>query len=59
MNDHLDGIPIDKRDYNVQRKCLACGDLLVGHEDESSTLCRWCVTGWKPTDAPTASGEQP
>lgn len=28
-------------------KRCECGDLLTGHEDESSTKCRWCVTGWK------------
>lgn len=28
--------------------CKTCGDKLVGHEDESDTECRWCVTGWKP-----------
>lgn len=28
--------------------CSACGDALRGHEDESGTHCRWCVTGWAP-----------
>lgn len=28
--------------------CKKCGDRLVGHDDESDTECRWCVTGWKP-----------
>jgi len=30
-------------------ECEACGDKLIGHEDESATRCRWCVTGWKPS----------
>jgi primosomal protein N' len=24
--------------------CEKCEDKLTGHEDESGTLCRWCVT---------------
>lgn len=24
--------------------CQKCGDHLTGHEDETSTMCRWCVT---------------
>lgn len=28
--------------------CSKCGDTLRGHEDESATHCRWCVTGWTP-----------
>ncbi len=24
--------------------CCRCEDVLTGHEDESGTLCRWCVT---------------
>lgn len=31
-----------------ERRC-ECGERLSGHEDESSTKCRWCVTGWKPS----------
>ena len=30
--------------------CSHCGDSLTGHEDESGTLCRWCVTS-QPVDA--------
>jgi len=26
--------------------CSLCGDKMRGHEDESATNCRWCVTGW-------------
>jgi len=36
------------------KKC-ECGEPLTGHEDESSTKCRWCVTGWKPSDNHTLS----
>ena len=25
-------------------KCEGCGDTLTGHEDDSGTHCRWCVT---------------
>jgi len=25
--------------------CDKCGDSLTGHEDDSRTRCRWCVTG--------------
>jgi len=25
--------------------CDRCGDVLTGHEDDSATRCRWCVTG--------------
>lgn len=42
-----------------ERRC-ECGERLSGHEDESSTKCRWCVTGWKPSkddQADSASGE--
>ena len=28
--------------------CQKCGDKLTGHEDDSETHCRWCVTGWDP-----------
>lgn len=31
-------------------KCKKCGDVLTGHEDESGSICRWCGTGWAPTD---------
>ena len=31
------------------QKCQVCGDNIKGHEDDSDTLCRWCVTGWKPS----------
>jgi hypothetical protein len=24
--------------------CVECGDTLTGHEDDSGTHCRWCVT---------------
>jgi len=24
--------------------CEKCGDKLTGHEDDSATRCRWCVT---------------
>lgn len=24
------------------KTCSECGDKLVGHEDETSTVCRWC-----------------
>lgn len=24
--------------------CDKCGDVLTGHEDDSATRCRWCVT---------------
>ena len=24
--------------------CHNCGDRLAGHEDDTSTMCRWCVT---------------
>lgn len=27
-----------------------CGDVMRGHEDESGTHCRWCVTGWESCD---------
>lgn len=30
------------------KRCDECGDLLTGHEDDSPSKCRWCVTGWKP-----------
>ena len=26
--------------------CSLCGDKMRGHEDDSATNCRWCVTGW-------------
>jgi len=25
-------------------QCEGCGDALTGHEDDSGTHCRWCVT---------------
>lgn len=28
--------------------CKTCGELLRGHEDETDTQCRWCVTEWQP-----------
>lgn len=37
--------------------CWECGDPLIGHEDESRTRCRGCVTG-QPQDAPTAAQTQ-
>ena len=45
-----------------ERRC-ECGERLSGHEDESSTKCRWCVTGWKPSkddqaDSATGEGEK-
>lgn len=36
-----------------ETKCQKCGDKLDGHEDESGTHCRWCVTGGE-----YASGEE-
>jgi len=32
-------------------KCKTCGDVSKGHEDDSSTQCRWCVWGWTPDKA--------
>ena len=40
--------PLKKAAYMKERFC-ECGEKLVGHEDESSTKCRWCITGWKPS----------
>jgi len=37
---------------NNNKTCDKCGDKLTGHEDDSSTTCRWCVTGWVPDDKP-------
>ncbi len=34
----------------VRKCCEACGERMHGHEDESATQCRWCVTGWKPCE---------
>ncbi len=28
----------------LEPRCKECDDLLTGHEDDSATLCRWCVT---------------
>lgn len=28
----------------LRNKCATCGDYLTGHEDDSATRCRWCVT---------------
>ena len=28
----------------TERNCIKCGDKLTGHEDDSATHCRWCVT---------------
>jgi hypothetical protein len=33
-------------------KCIKCGDRLTGHEDDSSTTCRWCVTGYRTSTTP-------
>ena len=33
--------------------CEKCEDKLTGHEDESGTLCRWCVT-CQPVEEPMA-----
>jgi len=30
--------------------CEQCEDKLTGHEDESGTLCRWCVTCTEVTE---------
>ena len=30
--------------------CEKCEDQLTGHEDESGTLCRWCVTCTEVTE---------
>lgn len=30
--------------------CEQCEDKLTGHEDESGTLCRWCVTSGHVTE---------
>lgn len=38
-------------------KYCDCGEKLVGHEDESSTKCRWCVTGWNPKAEHSASAD--
>ena len=27
-------------------KCIICGDILQGRDDDSSTTCRWCIQGW-------------
>ena len=32
------------RQTRCLKKCLGCGDFLTGHEDESGTHCRFCVT---------------
>lgn len=31
-------------DKLLRPACVKCQDALTGHEDESGTLCRWCVT---------------
>jgi hypothetical protein len=28
----------------LEPRCKECDDLLTGHEDDSATHCRWCVT---------------
>lgn len=40
-----------------QKQCEQCSGKMDGHEDESATQCRWCVTGWKsvPNDYQNAA----
>jgi hypothetical protein len=33
-----------------RKLCQKCGDTLKGHEDESGSLCRWCVTSTEVTE---------
>jgi hypothetical protein len=47
MEDNME----DNTPENKQVKtCMKCGDTLKGHEDDSDTHCRWCVTGWIACD---------
>ena len=32
----------------MNKLCQKCGDALTGHEDDSGTHCRWCVTCGDP-----------
>jgi len=34
----------------LEPRCKECDDLLTGHEDDSATLCRWCVTCTEVTE---------
>jgi hypothetical protein len=34
----------------TQCRCKQCDDLLTGHEDDSVTHCRWCVTCMEVTE---------
>ncbi len=40
--------------------CEKCGEQLTGHEDESATHCRWCVTCQDTTDVDStqSTGEE-
>lgn len=38
----------------LRPECVKCQDALTGHEDESGTLCRWCVT-CQPVNEPTVA----
>lgn len=39
----------------LRNKCATCGDYLTGHEDDSATRCRWCVTGIPAGDGTAAA----
>lgn len=38
----------NRRNRLVRIACRKCGEPLTGHEDESGTHCRWCVTCGDP-----------
>jgi len=39
----------------VQNNCERCGDKL-GHEEDTSTICRWCNEGWVSSDDDCETG---
>lgn len=41
------------------KSCKKCGDKLNGHEDESNSFCRWCVTGWTDNKSSEKKDEMP
>lgn len=49
--EHINKSAPNEANTPVNNNCHKCGDGLTGHEDETNTLCRWCVTGRVPENA--------
>lgn len=43
-SDEFTSISADDARQHGFGECEKCGDALTGHEDDSGTRCRWCVT---------------